>query len=68
MVRALEETTGGHFAAHYTSLEAIMACGVGACRGCTVPVRSGGASVLKAICSDGTVFPAGDILWEEWEE
>ncbi len=68
MVRALEETAGGSFAAHYTSLESIMACGVGACRGCTVPVRGGGGSVLKTICSDGTVFEARDILWEEWEE
>lgn len=68
MVRALEETAGSHFSAHYTSLEEIMACGVGACRGCTVPVRSGGERVLKAICSDGTVFSAGDILWEEWAE
>ena len=68
MVRALEEAAGAHFSAHYTSLESIMACGVGACRGCAVPVRCGDGSVLRAICSEGTVFPAREIMWEEWEE
>lgn len=66
MVRALVETIGGTLGPHYTSLETIMACGVGACRGCTVPVRAAGGNALKAICSDGTVFPAGEIDWEEW--
>jgi dihydroorotate dehydrogenase electron transfer subunit len=68
MVRALTRAVGAHFKSHYTSLETVMACGVGACRGCTVPVREGGSTVLRAICSDGTVFRAGDIVWEEWEE
>jgi dihydroorotate dehydrogenase electron transfer subunit len=68
MVRALVERLGRHFPDHLTSLESVMACGVGACRGCTVPVRSGGSVVLKTVCSDGTVFRANDIVWEEWEE
>jgi dihydroorotate dehydrogenase electron transfer subunit len=68
MVRALYERMRGRINAHYTSLEAVMACGVGACRGCTVPVSSRDGDVFKAVCSDGTVFRAGDIRWEEWEE
>lgn len=66
MVRALVERTGGRFKSHHTSLEAVMACGVGACRGCTVPLREGGRIVFKAVCDDGTVFRASDIAWEEW--
>lgn len=66
MVRALVAGAAG-FAEHYTSLESIMACGVGACRGCTVPLGAPGWSVLKTVCSDGTVFRAADISWREWE-
>ena len=68
MVRALVGATRGIFRAHYTSLESIMACGVGACRGCAVPVRGAGATVLRTVCGDGTVFKAEDIAWEEWGE
>jgi dihydroorotate dehydrogenase electron transfer subunit len=68
MVRALVGAIRGTAREHYTSLESIMACGVGACRGCVVPVRCAGATVLRTICSDGTVFRAEDIAWEEWEE
>jgi dihydroorotate dehydrogenase electron transfer subunit len=68
MVRALVRTTRGMFREHYTSLESIMACGVGACRGCAVPVKGGGAAALRTVCNDGTVFRAEDIDWEEWEE
>jgi dihydroorotate dehydrogenase electron transfer subunit len=68
MVLALERAVRGAFRAHYTSLESIMACGVGACRGCAVPVAGDGAPAIKTVCSDGTVFRAGEILWEEWEE
>jgi len=68
MVRALVEQCGSRFTEHHTSLESIMACGVGACRGCTVPVRAAGKIVFKAVCSDGTVFRASDIAWEEWEK
>jgi dihydroorotate dehydrogenase electron transfer subunit len=65
MIRALVGATRGLFREHYTSLESIMACGVGACRGCAVPVK--GAAAIKTVCSDGTVFRAEDIAWEEWE-
>jgi dihydroorotate dehydrogenase electron transfer subunit len=68
MVRALVAEADAGFDEHYTSLESIMACGVGACRGCTVPVRASGATALRTVCSDGTVFRARDIAWEEWEE
>jgi len=68
MVQSLIGAVGGLFREHYTSLESIMACGVGACRGCTVPLCTAGTTVLKTVCSDGTVFRASDIAWEEWED
>ena len=43
------------------SLEIVMACGVGACYGCTIKTSNG----LKQVCKDGPVFNLNDILWEE---
>ncbi len=42
------------------ALEAPMACGVGACLGCTVPRREGG---YARVCTDGPVFRAEAIAW-----
>jgi dihydroorotate dehydrogenase electron transfer subunit len=52
--------------AAYGSFEARMACGVGACRGCAIPVlpeRTGGKEYLM-VCEDGPVFDTGIIDWE----
>ena len=43
------------------SLEAVMACGVGACMGCAVPVAGGG---YARVCKEGPVFDGGGGLWE----
>lgn len=42
------------------ALEAPMACGVGACLGCTVPRAEGG---FARVCTDGPVFRGTDIAW-----
>lgn len=42
------------------SLETHMACGLGACLGCTVPARDGG---YHHVCKDGPVFPAEEVVW-----
>ena len=53
-VHALPQLTGGQF-----SFEARMACGFGACVGCTIETRAG----LRRVCKDGPVFRKEDILW-----
>jgi dihydroorotate dehydrogenase electron transfer subunit len=68
MVSELDARLGGVFEEHYTSLETIMACGVGACRGCTVPKRTSSGVSFASACADGTVFRATEIAWEEWGE
>ena len=40
-------------------LETAMACGLGACYGCTVKTKGG----LQQVCRDGPVFELDDILW-----
>lgn len=41
------------------SLEAHMACGVGACLGCSFATTSG----YKRVCADGPVFDATEVIW-----
>ena len=43
------------------SLEEMMACGVGACRGCVVRTRDG----YKTVCKDGPVFDVQELVLEE---
>lgn len=44
-------------------VEEIMACGVGACRGCVVRTRNG----YRTACSDGPVFDTVELMFEETE-
>ena len=53
-VHGLPQITGGQF-----SFEARMACGFGACVGCTIETKQG----LRRVCKDGPVFRKEDILW-----
>ena len=41
------------------SLEAHMACGIGACLGCVVSTKEG----HKRACKEGPVFDAKEITW-----
>jgi NAD(P)H-flavin reductase len=45
----------------FVSTERRMACGVGACLGCTVKTKNGN----RRCCSDGPVFPAGEIVFDD---
>lgn len=63
MLKRLNEVTGAHLPLQ-VSLEERMACGVGACRSCVVPVRSDDGPSYKTVCRDGPVFDATDIAWE----
>ena len=43
----------------YFSMETMMSCGTGLCRGCAVATRNG----YRLACVDGPVFPAEEIMW-----
>jgi dihydroorotate dehydrogenase electron transfer subunit len=47
------------------SLEARMACGLGACLGCVVPAAGSDRAYLR-VCAEGPVFSAGEVSWPEW--
>ena len=53
-VYGLEQLKGGQF-----SFEARMACGFGACVGCTIPTANG----PRRVCKDGPVFRKEEIVW-----
>jgi dihydroorotate dehydrogenase electron transfer subunit len=43
------------------SMEAMMACGVGACMGCVIAATGG---KYKCVCKDGPVFNSKELLWD----
>ena len=51
----LNNFTGGQF-----SFEARMACGFGACMGCSIATKNG----YKRVCKDGPVFFREEIAWD----
>ena len=43
----------------YCSLEHRMACGIGACLGCSIRTKNG----MRRVCKDGPVFRSADLMW-----
>ncbi|HUI45001.1 MAG TPA: dihydroorotate dehydrogenase electron transfer subunit [Nitrospirota bacterium] len=62
MLGAVSRIAAIHSLPCFVSLEERMACGVGACMGCSVAMKSGG---YKRVCKDGPVFASRDIEWSE---
>jgi dihydroorotate dehydrogenase electron transfer subunit len=58
MLRAVRAVARRHEVPCYLSLEAAMACGLGACLGCAVEAAGGG---YVHVCSDGPVFDAEEV-------
>lgn len=58
MLRAAKQKAQEHGLNMQLSLEKRMACGVGACLGCTCATLSGN----KRVCKDGPVFQAAEVM------
>lgn len=65
MLRAVDERALARSLPAWISLDRRMACGVGACLGCTQRVRTDGGQTLARVCADGPVFPQGSIVWDD---
>lgn len=61
MMRAVALSCAATGAACYLSMERRMACGVGACLGCTVPTTAGN----RRCCVDGPVFEASEVILDD---
>jgi dihydroorotate dehydrogenase electron transfer subunit len=60
MLRAAALIADKHAVPLQVSLEAHLACGIGACLGCVINTRSG----YQRVCKEGPVFDAQEIIWE----
>jgi NAD(P)H-flavin reductase len=61
MIKAVKEKVLNKNVPLFVSMESRMACGTGACLGCTIRFKNGN----KRCCADGPIFPAGDIIFDE---
>jgi dihydroorotate dehydrogenase electron transfer subunit len=61
MVAAVAREAEKHGLVAQVSLDAYMACGIGACMGCAVKTKAG----YKMVCKDGPVFRSDEIEWEQ---
>ncbi len=62
MLAAVSRIAAEHNIICYVSMEERMACGLGACMGCSIPMKAGG---YKRACKEGPVFDSRDIDWSE---
>ena len=60
MLAAVNRLAVEHSVPCYVSMEERMACGLGACMGCSIPMRAGG---YRRACKEGPVFDAREIDW-----
>ncbi len=66
MLKATAEIAGRHDIPCQVSLEAYMACGVGACLGCVTKGRnhSNETPDYRCVCKDGPVFDYRELRWD----
>ncbi|AUS29272.1 dihydroorotate dehydrogenase electron transfer subunit [Paenibacillus polymyxa] len=61
MLQALALKTAGTASRLYISTERHMACGIGACLGCTMRTREGN----RRVCKEGPVFPVEEVEFDD---
>lgn len=65
MLSALAGIGARHGVATFTAVEEAMACGVGICMTCVLPVRrADGTTAMVRSCTDGPVFRAERVRWD----
>lgn len=62
MLAAVAAVAARHDVPCQVSLEEFMACAVGGCAGCTVPVTTDAGTAMKRVCVDGPVFDAASVF------
>lgn len=65
MLRAISDLTAGTDVVHQCAVEESMACGIGICMTCVLPVKDvdGEISMLRS-CIDGPVMDASTVVWD----
>ena len=66
MLRAVGEVAAAHGIPAQVAVEESMACGIGVCMTCVLPVRGAdGVSRFVRSCVEGPVFEAGRVRWAD---
>lgn len=64
MLRAVSAVAAERNVPCEVSMEERMACGIGACLGCSVKLRGEDGEYYGRVCGDGPVFDSRRIVWE----
>ena len=65
MLRSVSELAAAHGAVAQVAVEEAMACGVGVCMTCVLPVRSGdGTTRMVRSCVEGPTFRGDRVRWD----
>lgn len=69
MLQAVTEIAASHGAVAQVAVEESMACGIGVCMTCVMPViGSDGRTRMVRSCVDGPVFRGDRVRWDAFEE
>ncbi len=65
MLASVSKLASAHNVQCQVSMERMMACGIGLCQSCVVPVKDEGSEeVYRLCCKDGPIFNSKDIIFE----
>jgi dihydroorotate dehydrogenase electron transfer subunit len=65
MLRAISEIVAGSDVVHQCAVEESMACGVGICMTCVLPVNGADGNIsMKRSCIDGPVMDGSHVAWD----
>lgn len=65
MLKAITEIASEHQVIHQASVEESMACGIGICMTCVLPVKDESGTIsMKRSCIDGPVMDGAAVCWD----
>lgn len=65
MLSAIAKIANDFDIAHQCSVEESMACGIGVCMTCVVPIKQESGIRMVRTCIDGPVMDATEIIWDK---
>jgi dihydroorotate dehydrogenase electron transfer subunit len=65
MLKAVAKIAGQFNIPAELSMDEHMCCGVGVCLTCVIPVKTSGGWEYQRTCTEGPVFDARNVAWEE---
>jgi len=65
MLKAVAKWSSDHLFECWVSLENKLGCGIGACLGCSIPIREKDGTIhYERVCCDGPVFDASRVAFD----